>query len=611
MLCVLLVVGCTLDIPEPSEPAPATKSEYDVPADGSGPIVRHYDGNDQLLWIDRYDLDPSGLQLKKYHYSALDVLLWYEYRRFEQFAGSWLMTRTKHYVGEKDNGTLAWSRSWAYDAQGRRVVQVDFDDQSRLTGVSHTWGETPSQGYRPLQVTQLSGAGVPTEYERTLYVSAAENRVSKKAKLDGDRNVTWAQSLGYVGDNRTSVAEYDTSTWSRTTTSFLPDTSTRYRSVWYKAAVTTKPSAPGFADQSGAPVIATSSASTAATFDPDPANALDPKTVLSGFAAVQLVDFPTLDVPSSWTPQAWEYYLPGPYGEVTLRFDANGLPKSLTKAASGDFQAIDMEFTWDALGRLTQRIAKYAGNPVLTVDLHRDAQGRIDRVDTSGSMMKVPLSYILRYANANTVRPSSMSVSAQTVDLLTLTLTYDDANTGAGRFGIGALSFDDHIQTIRVGIGGPADLLDAVGLEFLAPVTTNGVTTKEVEVFDVLNKQPSSQVLKGRLVWTIDTNENQTSFQWQTWNGSSYRDRWSYDLSWGAWAQLATGAVDIVDDSSNETVASMETKLAGAMRLADSFDFERLFQLVDQVRAQLPAQQAQFERTASSLLDQIKEATGR
>lgn len=620
-LCSLLLVGCTLSIPEPAEPAPSTKAEYDVVLN-EGREVRHYNGNDQLMWIDRYEL-ANDLQLKKYHYSALDSLLWYEYRRFEQYAGQWLMTRNKHFVGQKeDEGTLAWSQSWGYDAQGHTVVQVDFDELGAVTGYQHTWGKAPVDTYRTLQSTSLSGAGAPKGYERIAYLSDSDNRVAKRARLSGDRSVTWAQSLNYVGDNRTSVVEFDADAWSRTTTSFVPDTSTRYRSVWYESSAT-GPSTPGFAaDQSGAPTITTSTATTAATFDPDPENDFDPAGAIVDFSAVQLVDFPTLNTPSSWTPEAWEYYLPGPYGEVTLRLDADGLPKSLTKAASGEFQAIDLEFAWDQAGRLVQRLAKYAGKTVLSVDLHRDDQDRVDRIDTSGSMMKVPLTYSLVYDSSTTQRPSTITVSNKTVapnktvELLTLTLTYD-ANPGAGKFGLEALSFDDHIQSIRVGVGGPngtEGVLDAVGLKFLSPVTVDGVTTKEVTVYDVLNKNENNWATKGRLLWKIDTDGNQTSFAWQTWNGSSYQDAWDYGLSWGAWADLATGAVDIVADSgegTSETVEAIEAKLAGAMRLVDSFDFERLFQLVDSVRDLPAAQQDQFERTAGSLLDQIKAAAGK
>lgn len=610
VVLAFFLASCSLDIPRPAEKPDPIKPEYDVSSLG-GTEVRHYDGNDTLMWINRFELGAAGQQLKKYHYSAQDVLLWYEYRQFENLGNHWRKTGEQHFTPPKDAGLLVWSHGWAYDSVGDEVLYTDFDAANALQGYSHSWYEDLGASRRILQAAHYDASGASTWFQRWRYDPTEPGRKTTWASLDGNRTVSQMRTSAFDGaGNVTEVVEY--AAWNdkivRTTSDRIPVTQYHYRTSWYSAPAI-DPASPDFESAASSPLPPFSSG-----IYSQPANwsfpaGLAPVTALQTLPERQLVAFPQLDLPGSedWDLDGFEFFLPGREGGRTvLRFDGRQKPMSLVREALGTLEDIRVDFAWNLQDQLTRRVVSYAGSPVLTVDFSRDEQGRVTRIETSGPAMRLPLTSILEYPNASAQRPQALLLTTVVknveVDLLTLLFTYDDDHTGAGRFGLGALSFDDHLQSIVAGAGAGDDLVRLVELVFLAPVTSDGVTTKTVELWDVLGKTDETKELTGRLLWTLDTDGHQTGLVWQVAQGSDFTDKWSYESSWGKWASHAQGWEGLTLDAQSE----VETKASEAMSLADSFDFEKVFQLVTPLTKILKDGQAQFQRSAGSLFDQVE-----
>lgn len=608
ILGFVLLGSCALDIPASPPPPAAEAPEYDVSSEG-GAVVHHYSGAGVLLWIERHTLSvtPPDLRLKTYHYTAQNTLQWYEYRRFEQFGTSWLKTRELRYSPPKDAGTLSFAKAWAYSAGGTPIWAADYVGASSL--FQHDWfadGTTTPL----LQRSSYNEAGTPQRYERYQYVAGKE---TGRAVLDGSKVVQEARLQSYDGENLIETLSFTkaaTSTWNRATHTFLPSSTTEYRRTWYEVAAATPPAVPGIETATPLPPGA-STDSTSATFNPDTTNALDPVTKTNVLTNVpQLLAFPVLNEPSSWdlsTLQAVEYDLPGALGgKTTLRFERSQLnpliqlPRSLVRAAEGVLGQISMDFVWNAENQLIQRVVSYQQNPVLTIDLTRDGSGRITRIDTAGSMMKIPLTYTLTYVDEAATRPQTLSLSTSTLALLTLTFTYSNAAPAPDPlFGLGVLNFDAQVQSIQVTIDGTGTPVPALNLVFAAVVTNSGVTTRSVEVFDIVGAGSQSM---GLLTWSTNTTTNQTNLVWNPVLAGA--PDWTYTYSWGKWAAMAAG----INDTAEETAEQLKTRASQAMTLADSFDFEKIFQLVNAAQAQLPSVQEQLTRSAETLIDQVQAA---
>lgn len=605
-LGLVFLAGCALDIPAPAPLPPATKPDYPVVSDG-GRVVKWYNGNDVLQWIERHELFPGTSaddpRIRTYHSSAADVLQWYEYRRFETVEGVWVKTRERRFVTvnntEKDKGTWVFDKAWSYIAPGLSLLSVQYDVDDALVSYSYNWAEVAANN-RVLQTSNYDAAGSALSYDRTWFEPGITGKKTARLVLDGTLATTSAQTFSHEGDNLVETLKYskNSALWTREQRSFLPTFSYPYRTLWYQVLADTAPAS--------------------ATFEVGP-SAAAPALVLTGAAAgslpaatlptptASLVALPTLNQPTSWplsTLQGFEYVLPGADGgTTTLRFNKDRLPLSLVRAAQGTLGAMNIEFDWDAEKRLAQRLVSYRGNAVLTVDLHRDAQGRVDRVDSTGSILKLPLTYTLAYADATATRPDTLTLLTPGQNLLTLSFTYDDKTAAVSPNGAGldALTFDAHVKKITVGVDAGADLLNVLDLEFSA--LENNTAT--VDVYDVLNKVDDARKLIGTLTWSLNADLHQTGLVWNRRQpDNTLKTEWTYTAGWGTWATLADGMVTTAEDWGQ----TLEATASKALSLADSLDVEKILQLVNVAQAQ--PSQAQFQRMATNLFDQIKAASG-
>lgn len=606
----LWVASCSLDIARPAEKPAPVKAEYDV-VSNDGTEIRHYDGNDALMWINRLELGTQGQQLKKYHYSAQDTLLWYEYRQFESFQGAWKKTKEQHFTPPKDAGLLVWSRAWDYAGDGV-LVEVRFDSTSALSGYSHHWYDEVAGTLRTLQQAHFGADGTAVSFDRWNYDPVVQGRKRGWASLNGDRQVNQLRNVGFDdAGNETEVVEY--ASWkaklSRQTRDWIPLVNKEFRSAWYTAPVVAAPLVPDFESPSTPALTAKPSEAIEAASNWTPPAFLSPAEATKNLPPPQLVTYPSLTLPANgdWTLGGFEYYLYGVDGaKITVRFDSGRLPTTLLREAKQNLEAIQVDLEWNLKSELVRRVVSYAGAPTLTVDFSRDDQGRITQVTTGGPAMRLPLTSTLSYADASARRPETLVLSTVVkevaVDLMTLGFTYNDEPSGGEPFGLDGLFFDDQLRSIVAGAGAGADQVRLVELVFEDAVTADGVTTKIVGLWDVLNKSEAQKVQTGRLVWTLDAQGNQTDLVWQKASGSAFDDEWRYAYSWGKWATMADGIVD----ASFETKAEFEANASRAMGLVDSFDIEKVFQLVTPLTKILKDSQSQFRQSAGSLFDQIE-----
>jgi len=614
-LVVLGWAGCTIDIPANTVATP-TKAAYDV-WNATETEMRRYDGNDQLLWIDRYSTDDFGNQVKN-HYSPQDKLLWFELKRSEPFGVGTRVTRPSrwgHFLPTTTTGIPTAYRAWSYDSVGNEVARADYDAAKVLTGYSHNWWEVVPAGRRNLQSTQLGSSGTASGFDLYAYGDASH-------PLQADAQVRLTGDLKYGGINlwtrdlaNNVTAEYGNAdggtTWSRVIHDYIPGTLAKFRQIW-STGKTTTPVAKAVKAGASSPTVAPTAAVPA--YD-EAANPTDP---LNGIALPDLssltsqrVEFPTLTRPSTWTDTQMEYYFSDAKGSTTIRLDGKGCPLYIERTEPG-LATIRADFVYDTVGNLVQRALSYGGVPLITFDLRRDTQGRIVSVEITGSGIKLPMTYGLTYDGA-TNRPTSLTVSTASLAIFSLDFTY---NTSGRRptspFGLEALLFDDSIQSMTLNVGGLSDKLPVLQLVFHAPVNLVGSSEdKVVSVYDVLGKNDATKVLKGRLAWTYDTSTGKkTSFLWQTRNSDgSFTTAWRYTAAWGTYASLPAG-VESVLVARGQTPATVTNLLSDAWGASDSFDVDRLFQLVDAVKGQAATAQAQYRQMAGNLVDQIRSASG-